>query len=136
MVLTVESQNQSQAKNDWQNKITNDDFIDCLACWCIKNVRESIVVDSKTYYWCPHHVKEGKWNGMYVMHCPDQHKGKRVNLETSPATNVANDASKQAKKNDGTAADLQLQSKLKSVMCTNLCLSSEDVDKLFEEAKN
>ena len=81
-------------------------------------------------------MKEGKWDGMYVMHRPDQHKGKRIKSETSPAANVTNDASKQAKKNDGTAADLQLQSKLKSVMCTNLCLSSEDVDKLFEEAKN
>jgi len=131
-VLAVESQNQAA----WQNKTTNNDFIDGLARWRIKHVGESKVVDGKTFYWCPHHVKEGKWNGMYVLHRPDQHKGKRAKSDAAPAANLAKDTLKQENKSGGTAADLQLQSKLKTVMCTNLCMSSEDVDRLFEEAKN
>jgi len=58
-----------------------------------------------------------------------------VKSDTAPAANSANNASKQDDKSGGTAADLQPQSRLKTVMCTNLCLSSEDVDKLFDEAK-
>ena len=81
-------------------------------------------------------MKEGKWNGMYVLHRPDQHKGKRAKSDAAPAANLAKDTLKQENKSGGTAADLQLQSKLKTVMCTNLCMSSEDVDRLFEEAKN
>ena len=73
---------------------------------------------------------------MYVLHLPDQHKGKRVKSDAAPAVNLANDTSKQDDKSGSTAADLQLQSRLKTVMCTNLCLSSEEVDKIFDEAKN
>jgi hypothetical protein len=80
-------------------------------------------------------VKEGKWNGRYVVLRPDQHKGKRAKSDAAPAANLAKDTLKQENKSGGTAADLQLQSKLKTVMCTNLCMSSEDVDRLFEEAK-
>ena len=33
-----------------------------------------------------------------------------------------------------TSTNLELHSKLKDVLCTNLCMSSGDVDKLFEQA--
>ena len=51
----------------------------------------------------------GKWNGMYVLHLPDQHKGKRVKSDAAPAANLANNTSKQDNKSGSTAADLQLQ---------------------------
>ena len=52
------------AQYAWQNKTTNNDLINGLARWRINNVGSSKVFDHKTYYWCPHHVEEGKWNGM------------------------------------------------------------------------
>ena len=73
---------------------------------------------------------------MYVIHRPDQHKGKRVKTDAAPTDAPAKDYSQQDDKGGGTAAALQFQSRLKTVMCANLCLSSEDVDKLFDEAKN
>ena len=124
------------AQDSWQNKTTNNDFIDGLARWRIKNVRPSKVVDSKTYYWCPHHLKEGKWNRMYVLHRPNQHKGRRAKTDAEPTAATAKDSSQQYDKDGGTSAAIQLQSRLKTVICANLCLSSEVVDKLFDEAKN
>ena len=73
---------------------------------------------------------------MYVLHCPGQHKGKRAKKDAAPTDAPAKDSSHQDDKGGGTAAALQLQSRLKIVMCANFCLSSEDVDKLFDEAKN
>ena len=73
---------------------------------------------------------------MYVLHRPDHNKGKRVKTDASPAAAPAKDSSQQDDKGGGTAAALQLQSRLKTAMCANLCLSSEDFDKLFDEAKN
>ena len=124
------------AQDYWQNKTTNNDFINGFARWRIKNVGPSKDFESKTYYWCPHHVKEGKWNGMYVLHRPDQHKGKRAKTDAAPTAAPAKDYSHQDGKCGGTAAALQFKSRLKTVMYANLCLSSEDVDKLFDEAKN
>ena len=81
------------AKYAWKNKTTNNDFIDGLARWRIKNVGPSKVSYSKTYYWFPHHVKEGKWSGMYILHRPDQHKGKRAKKDAAPAAAPAKDSS-------------------------------------------
>ena len=81
-------------------------------------------------------MKEGKWNGMYVLHRPDQHKGKHAKTDSAPTAALAKDFSQWDDKGGGTAAALQLQSRLKTVMCANLCLSSEGVDKIFDEAKN
>ena len=83
------------AQNAWQNKTTNNDFIDGLAHWRIKNVGPSKVFDSKTYYWSPHHVKEGKWNRMYVLNRLDQHKVKRAKTDAAPTAAPAKDSSQQ-----------------------------------------
>ena len=117
-------------------KTTNNDFIDGLARWQIKNVVPSKDFERKTYYWLPHNVKEGKLNGMCVLHRTDQHKGKHAKTYAAPTAAPAKDSSQQDAKGGGTSADLQLQSSIKTVMCANLCLSSEDVDKIFDEAEN
>ena len=56
--------------------------------------------------------------------------------DAAPTDAPAKDYSQQDDKGGGTAAALQLQSRLNKVMCANLFLSSEDVDNLFDEAKN
>ena len=72
---------------------------------------------------------------MYVTHNPEEHKGKRANVQktTVAATQGTNGTAKNQYKANG-AATLQLQSKLKEVMCTNLCMSGDDVDKIFAQA--
>ena len=96
------------AQDAWQKKTINNDFIDGLSCWRIKNVGPSKVFDSKTYYWFPNHVKEGKWNGMYVIYRPDKHKGKRAKTDAAPTAAQSKDSSQQDAKGGGTAASLQL----------------------------
>ena len=73
---------------------------------------------------------------MYLLHRLDQHKGKRAKIDASPTAALAKDSSQQDDKGGGITAALKLQSRLKTVMCANLWLRSEDVDKLFDEAKN
>ena len=42
--------------------------------WRIVKDGKTKVVNGATWYWCPYHVLEGKWNGMYSRHaataCP------------------------------------------------------------------
>ena len=112
----------TSAQEAFKNKTTNDQYLDGVDRWRIKKGEESKEVKGRTYYWCPHHVKDGKWNGMYVTHKPEDHRGKKLGSDTAAAT--------QAKP----ASNLELQSKLKEVMCTNLCMSADDVEKLFAQA--
>ena len=68
------------AKADaYKDKTTKDEFFNGLESWSTVKTDETKVVKGRTYYWCPHHVKEGMWNDMYVTHKPDYHKGKRPN---------------------------------------------------------
>ena len=73
---------------------------------------------------------------MYVTHKTREHKGKRPNAQktTVADTQGNNGVAKKEDKSNG-ASTLQLQSKLKEVMCTNLCMSGDDVDKVFSQAK-
>ena len=122
------------ANQAWQAKTTNDEYIDGLARWRIKNVGPSKDFGGKTYYWCPHHVKPGKWDGMYVLHRPENHQGRRKKGSGTAATTATPEEKKDEKKATP-AADLQLAARLKEVMCTNLCMSAADVDALFTEAE-
>ena len=63
---------------------------------------------------------------MCVTHRPDQHKGRKPK---APDTATAKPEEK--KLSEG---NLTLQTKLKEVMCTNLCLSSDDIEALFAKA--
>ena len=65
------------------------------------------------------------WDGMYQTHSKAEHRGQKF------GTNIV---TKNDKKAESGANSLQLQSRLKEVMCTNLQLSSADVEKLFEQA--
>ena len=64
---------------------------------------------------------------MYVLHKPEHHKGKKWADLKDASANKDEDTSKPA-------SDLQLAAKLKEVLCTNLCMNSDDVDKLLNEA--
>ena len=68
---------------------------------------------------------------MYVTHKPEYHKGKWPNAQrtTVAATQGTDGADKKEDKSNG-AATLQL----KKVMCTNLCMSGDDVDRIFAQA--
>ena len=51
--------------------------------WCVTfDGDHQKTVKGKKYWWCPHHELAGKWKGLYVLHSPDQHKGKTY---TQPA---------------------------------------------------
>ena len=95
-------------------------------------------VDGTLWQWCPHHVLPGKWKGLYTKHAPTacpSAAGKKANGHAaSPGIAAATGAAADAAAKPKADSTLALQAKLKDVMCTNLCLSGEDVEKLFKEA--
>ncbi len=100
------------------------------------------IVDGKTWHWCSqHHHKDNLWNGLYVSHPENEHaeitaKWKRLNNKKKGEAkeNAANatDSSKETPAPENPSLDLS--SRLKDVLCTNLCLSAEDAQKLIDQA--
>ena len=86
---------------------------------------DTLEAGGRTNYWCKHHVLPGKWDSMYTWHKPEDCKKKEKSAEEDKDTT----------KGDSGAGNLQLNSNIKSVLMSNLCLSAEDVDKLLSEAE-
>ena len=102
-------------------------------------------VDGTPYWWCKHH-KTKDYAGLYVSsHSLETHEawakackeGKRgyFRPKTTPSTNAASGSSNAEKSDVAKKATLGLSDRLKHVLMTNVCLSSDDVDKLFKEAE-
>jgi hypothetical protein len=130
------NQNDPKQNNTWAKKDVVEGTI--VEKWRIVKDGDTKIVGGTTWHWCPHHVLAGKWDGLYSRHsstdCPSI-KGKKANGILDPAKAAAakatGDAANAAVKSKAT---LDIQAKLKEVLCTNLCLSGDDVDKIFQEA--
>ena len=44
-----------------------------IPMWRTENKGEKCGRDGKTWYWCPHHKKEGLFDGLYMPHKPEDH---------------------------------------------------------------
>jgi len=116
---------QIEAYKHYKLRTTDNDYISGIARWRTVKGDTTKTVEGTLYHWCPHHVRPGMWDGMYHTHSEADHRGQKLGT---------NNVIKNDKKAGSGANSLQLQSRLKEVMCTNLQLSSADVEKLFEQA--
>ena len=102
--------------------------------WRVIKKGDTIQVDGRTYWWCKKHKDyHGRWNGMYVLHKPEDHdavmaarKAKRTR-QNPPATEPADD------KKETPGDKLVVSQKLKEVLCSRLMVGDEDADKLCQE---
>jgi hypothetical protein len=92
--------------------------------WRTVKKGDTIEAGGRTNYWCKNHKLDGKWDGLYVWHKPEDCKPRGKSA----------DEDKDEDKSKGPGS-LQLKSNLKTVLMSNLCLSSEDVEKMFSEAQ-
>ena len=81
------------------------------------------------YYWCKHHISEKYgWNGLYCLHKPEDCP--KVNCKPKSKKTGATE-----KGNEKVSATLQLNDNLKSVLCSQFCMTEDAVEELFEQAK-
>ena len=105
-----------------------------LELWRIVKEGLTKIVDSKKWYWCPHHKKEGVYDGMYVTHPPEKQDewikqknnwGKRKSTTTN--STLASERSIPDRK-------LGLISNLKAAMVASFQCTQEEADKLWLDA--
>ena len=107
-----------------------------------------VICFGRQYWWCSKHVDpQGRWNGMYVRHKPEQHdavvaraKARREKRQLQQTIEGGGDAgnggASAAKKtaNATQASDkLVIKDKLKEVLCSRLMVTDGDADKLCSE---
>ena len=92
---------------------------------------ENKVVNGKTWYWCPKHMRYGVYGGLYVTHPPDKHNEWVENCEN---WNKRSSSSAKASTDKSSANNIKdkltLSNNLKAAMITNFQYTSEQTDKL------
>ena len=91
--------------------------------------------DGVTHHWCKHHVYEGRYDGLYYHN----------HNEASNEKWAAKKHGGRAAKTTGTAPaapmpevdpNLMISESLKNALCTNFCISEEDLAKVLNESVN
>ena len=126
---------ETQASNE---SVDANDKVDGLPRWRITHTGPTKRVDNFTWHWCHHHVKEGKWNGMYVRHPETKHDEwveKYKNRKEKKAVNVTENNNDGSKSEIASKESLSLgmSSKLKEVLCSDLMLSDTDVESIISK---
>ena len=103
--------------------------------WRTSNKGSTATWKGRLHTWCPNHKKAGVFDGMYYdSHTPETHDTWQAQMD------VKYGAKKNGKRNapaTGTAPAeklLKISDALKNTLCTNLCVSEEDLAKIVESA--
>ena len=111
-----------------------------LADWRMKKGSEQMEKEGKTWYWCPHHKIEGKYDGLYVTHKPEEHDDwlQRKNARLAKKKRAKEDSKRDESINKSDYADdnkLMISDSLKAALMTHMDISPEQVEALVKEAE-
>ena len=111
-------------------KMSDEEFF----IWRKTHQGPSVVRMGKTWNWCPHHKKEGHYDGLYYAnHTAETHdawkaRGKQGGAKTTEVPD--------AKTTSANATSLKISETLKQALCTNLCVSEEDLAKIIDSVES
>ena len=92
---------------------------------------DTIVKDGVRHTWCPHHKNEGLYDGLYYNnHTPATHAQWRESKKNWKRNKDKRDDNSQAQ--SGAQKSLKISDALKNALCTNLCISEEDLAKIVD----
>ena len=91
--------------------------------------------DGVTHHWCKHHVYEGRYDGLYEHnHTKATHEkwaAKKRGGRSAKTTGSAPTAPTPA-----VEPNLMISDSLRNALCTNFCISEEDLAKVVNESVN
>ena len=106
-----------------------------LKKWRKINKCPTLVKDGVTNHWCKHHLYEGCYDGFYYYNHTE------ASLEQWAAKNHGVRAAKTmgpdpAAPTPALESNLKISDTLKNALCTNFCISKEDLAKVVNESVN
>lgn len=103
--------------------------------WRTKSQGKTATWKGREHTWCPKHKKEGVFDGMYYdSHTPETHDTWQAAMDAKypkkggAATTSANATAKNEK-------SLIISDALKNALCTNLCVSEDDLAKIISDSQ-
>lgn len=130
MALLTSKQDATTPAKANDSKMSDDEFFN----WRKTFKGQTVERQGKSWNWCPHHKKDGHYDGLYYSnHTADTHAAwKTRNKRGGPKTPGTAPASTPV--TTPTKASLQISETLRNALCTNLCVSEEDLAKIIDAA--
>lgn len=103
--------------------------------WRLHKQGYTKVVNGVTYWWCPHHKLDGKYDGLYMTHKPSEHDAWKRDREKRNQEWKEKRRAKKDKENSNPNAQkkLLMSDKLKSVLVTRLQCSDADAEDVWAD---
>ena len=91
--------------------------------------------DGVNHHWCKHHVYEGRYDGLYYHnHIEATHDQRAEKKRGGQATNTTGSAP--AAPTPEVEPNIMISKSLRNALCTNFCISKEDLAKVVNESVN
>ena len=101
--------------------------------WRMVKDGASKAVDGETWWWCPHHVQEGVYDGLYVKYPPEKHEEWVEHKKNYKKNRSSNQASTSSATSKSSKPKLALSNSLKDAMVTNFQCTQEQADCLYSK---
>ena len=127
--FTTDHKSSTYQRNQNNNQ---KDRLQAIAEWRMTKGAEMVERDGKTWYWCPHHVVPGKYDGLYVTHKAVDHdkwKKKRDAWRARKPDNKNKDAEERPSSENN--KKLVLSNNLKAALLTRCDLTDAQADVLL-----
>ena len=126
-LATTSSKNSSSLSSNNSSRSTGKSSN--IPDWKMKNTGPSIEMVGRTWYWCPHHIWEGHYNGLYMNHKPEDHDEWKLNKNKrkKPNSSFSTQSSSANATNGSDAKTLTLSEKMKSALMTKCCFTEDQV---------
>ena len=106
-----------------------------LKKWRTINKGPTLMKDGVNHHWCNHHIYEGRYDGLYYHNQTEatheewaaKKRGGRAAKTTGPAPAAPTPA---------VGPNLIIYESLRNALCTNFCISEEDLAKVVNESVN
>ena len=106
-----------------------------LKKWRTINKGPTLAKDGVTHHWCKHHVYEGCYDGLYYHnHTEASHEKWAAKKRVGQAEKTTGPAP--AAPTPAVEPNLKISDALKNALCTNFCISKEDLAKVVNESVN
>ena len=143
-IHALEKQLSANKTNSGNDSGANSDAPFKIEEWRFAKDLDTMKADGKMWWWCPKH-NDGK--GMYVRHPPHEHdesvERRRAGQKYippdyrrgyTPGDGDLKPPPSNSTKPESQPQKLELNSRLKEVLCTSLCLNEQDVEALLKQA--
>ena len=106
-----------------------------LKKWRTINKGPTLVKDGITHHWRKHHVYEGRYDGLYYHnHTEASHDKWAAKKRGGRAANTTGPSP--AAPTPSVDPNLMISDSLRNALCTNFCISEEDLAKVVNESVN